>query len=427
MSSIPILTAKGAPEPGQQERIGEELSDKVVREAQDAQRELYHGLSGSGSRSPPIRSTPSAKLVSESGDNQGIAVYEPLQEYEGLGRGVLEHRLAVAERSLKIAQERTGRSGELLEDLSLRLHSIQGLTGLTPERVGEEYSGLVMQAASLLAITGETIERHLSPEEKERLQTAKKQLSGRYTPNAMQAVREVYSAIVSAFSELEKNSTTDALTGLLNRRAFDQDLTRTVSSRTGGSLLVVYMDLDGFKEINDKLGHHAGDNVLRYVASSLRLEFKRRGDALYRIGGDEFAAILSDVKDISSGAIKVERARKAITEGFIPLVGKNGDCEIYHIGISAGVAGYVRPDSVPINRDNLSQIPSGALGKVADNALYAVKGNGKNGTAYVVVPQAEKFSLEQVGSSICPYNFLGPVASRVVAQVVTPRLVEYNK
>jgi diguanylate cyclase (GGDEF)-like protein len=85
----------------------------------------------------------------------------------------------------------------------------------------------------------------------------------------------------------------DALTGLLNRRSFDDLLTRAVSRsvRYGWAFTLVVMDLNRFKELNDRLGHPAGDEVLRAVGRGLR-SFLRSGDVAARIGGDEFAVIL---------------------------------------------------------------------------------------------------------------------------------------
>jgi len=92
---------------------------------------------------------------------------------------------------------------------------------------------------------------------------------------------------------LSHDATHDALTGLLNRRSFDDLLTRAVSRsvRYGWAFTLVVMDLNRFKELNDRLGHPAGDEVLRAVGRGLR-SFLRSGDVAARIGGDEFAVIL---------------------------------------------------------------------------------------------------------------------------------------
>ena len=92
---------------------------------------------------------------------------------------------------------------------------------------------------------------------------------------------------------LEAMTFTDELTGLDNRRGFSRQLRRilAVAERHGGTGVLAYIDLDDLKEINDGLGHHAGDAVLRHVATLLS-ENVRATDFVSRIGGDEFAAIL---------------------------------------------------------------------------------------------------------------------------------------
>ncbi len=94
--------------------------------------------------------------------------------------------------------------------------------------------------------------------------------------------------------QLEKLAVTDELTGLLNRRGIEQQLSRTLelSRRHGEPGLLVYVDLDGFKMVNDTYGHAAGDEVLKQVARLLT-ENVRCTDFVGRLGGDEFAVLLS--------------------------------------------------------------------------------------------------------------------------------------
>jgi diguanylate cyclase len=90
----------------------------------------------------------------------------------------------------------------------------------------------------------------------------------------------------------------DELTGLPNRRSFEDRLCSALerSRRTGSSVAVLMLDLNGFKRINDSLGHHAGDQVLREISKNLR-DKVRSVDILARLGGDEFTMIISDVKE----------------------------------------------------------------------------------------------------------------------------------
>jgi diguanylate cyclase (GGDEF)-like protein len=106
----------------------------------------------------------------------------------------------------------------------------------------------------------------------------------------------------------------DALTGLANRAAFDRELRRRMDAvrREGGMLSLAYLDLDGFKPINDTWGHEAGDRVLRVVARRLESAF-REGDLVSRIGGDEFTVLLSPAGTPPPPGARIELARSLIT------------------------------------------------------------------------------------------------------------------
>lgn len=100
--------------------------------------------------------------------------------------------------------------------------------------------------------------------------------------------------LAAALAAAERLADHDALTGLLNRRGFDRELARTLATcrRYGMEAALIYFDLDGFKAVNDRFGHGAGDAVLKAVAQALRAGV-RESDGLARLGGDEFAVILS--------------------------------------------------------------------------------------------------------------------------------------
>lgn len=111
---------------------------------------------------------------------------------------------------------------------------------------------------------------------------------------------------------------TDALTGIANRAAFHGALDRALAEQrsTGQSFGLVYLDLDGFKQVNDLKGHSAGDEVLRQVASVLLLAV-RRGDLAARIGGDEFAVVLPAVAD--HAPVIAERIRQDVARRMAEL------------------------------------------------------------------------------------------------------------
>ena len=129
--------------------------------------------------------------------------------------------------------------------------------------------------------------------------------------------------------KLREQATTDALTGLLNQRSFHEALERewALSVRDRIPSYVVMLDLDGFKEVNDRHGHAAGDRVLKAFAGTLQ-EVTRGTDIVGRVGGDEFAVLL--IRALADGAADrfVERLRAAlagsdvgVSAGSVPLVG----------------------------------------------------------------------------------------------------------
>ena len=144
----------------------------------------------------------------------------------------------------------------------------------------------------------------------------------------MSVVRDLY-------QQLEKQAVTDALTGLLNRRGFYQTVESMLlrAEQLDRFLVVIYMDLDGFKQINDSLGHAAGDKMLLWVADQLK-ECIRPYDVLARMGGDEFTVVI-DGLDYPEQAAKV--AEKLIER---VSVRKQVDGVDITLGASVGIATY---------------------------------------------------------------------------------------
>lgn len=127
-------------------------------------------------------------------------------------------------------------------------------------------------------------------------------------------------------------STIDPVTGIANRRRFDEELARLAAEfdRLQRGFCLVVVDLDEFKEINDQLGHPAGDRVLATFAQSLRQQL-RTTDILARVGGDEFAMIFP-ATDAGSARLIVQRAREQMAS---ELAEAAGDASV---GWSAGFA-----------------------------------------------------------------------------------------
>lgn len=162
-----------------------------------------------------------------------------------------------------------------------------------------------------------------------------------------------------ALSEsLQQLSTLDALTRIPNRRALDDRLAQEVArfNRYGTPLALVMIDLDRFKDLNDRHGHAAGDRVLQQVAAALDRE-KRLGDLVARFGGEEFVAILphTDAEAAQAWAERVRGAIGATIEAAVPVTA------------SFGVA-QASPDG---------ETPTRLL-EAADQALYTAKRQGRN-------------------------------------------------
>jgi diguanylate cyclase (GGDEF)-like protein/PAS domain S-box-containing protein len=163
-------------------------------------------------------------------------------------------------------------------------------------------------------------------------------------------------------SELERKALTDSLTGLPNREALEQHLDGAVSAaRQGGApFAVLFLDLDGFKKINDVHGHLAGDQLLKEVAGRLRLAV-RREDEVFRVSGDEFVAIVTGEAASATARSLADRILEAIRKPC-PL----GDATA-RVTASIGVASW------PENG-----VDARSLLLAADSSMYRAKQAGKD-------------------------------------------------
>ena len=161
---------------------------------------------------------------------------------------------------------------------------------------------------------------------------------------------------------LQGMASTDARTGLANTRAFDQALEDTLAARTDSeSVAVLMLDLDHFKDFNDRYGHPAGDEALRAFSDVLR-SCLRDGDVAARYGGEEFAVMLPQVDDATALAI-AERIRSRTETTVISLAPGLTD----RISVSIGIA--VAPTQA---QDRIGLL------RLADEALYRAKQAGRN-------------------------------------------------
>lgn len=177
-----------------------------------------------------------------------------------------------------------------------------------------------------------------------------------------------------ANQELIRLSSLDGLTGIANRRQFDETLLREWRrlGRQGRPLSMLLCDVDCFKQFNDSYGHQVGDECLKAVARTLKDTLRRPADQVARYGGEEFAAILPDTE--ITGALQVAEAMRSAVEGLsiTHSYSKGGNV----VTISIGVA-----STTPLRSGSDSSV----LLKRADDALYRAKQAGRNRIAAAVV------------------------------------------
>ena len=176
--------------------------------------------------------------------------------------------------------------------------------------------------------------------------------------------------------QLEQIAHYDILTGLPNRVLLADRLKQAVaqSQRHQRIMAVVYIDLDGFKAVNDRFGHEAGDQLLRSLSDHMRAAL-READTLARLGGDEFVAILIDLPDLDASVPLLSRLLDAASEVF------EDHGSTLRVSASMGVAYFPQADAVDPDQ----------LLRQADQAMYQAKLAGKN--RYVIFDERQDRSI----------------------------------
>ena len=187
---------------------------------------------------------------------------------------------------------------------------------------------------------------------------------------------ELAITIANLFQTVKEQAITDSLTGLNNRRYFEEFLQKELlrAQRQNQKFTIVGIDLDHLKQINDKYGHAYGDVAIRTVASALKSN-ARSIDVVARMGGEEFNILLPGV-DSQGGMIAAERIRKAIESRKIDVIG--------NVTASIGVATYLE------HSDNVND-----LMELTDQAMYLSKKNGRNRVT-LATPAPSKESWQDI-------------------------------
>ena len=178
---------------------------------------------------------------------------------------------------------------------------------------------------------------------------------------------ETNDKLITSNNELKALSSTDLLTGITNRRAFEQAFSKALAQgrRDKQYMSLLMMDIDHFKQFNDKYGHLAGDKIIHWVAQSLKQQIKRPTDMVARYGGEEFIVMLPGT-DLD-GAIKVANDMRAAVQALDISEAVGQDVQVT---LSAGVTCR----NVRETENLLDYV------RWADQALYAAKGAGRNCT-----------------------------------------------
>ena len=240
--------------------------------------------------------------------------------------GVLRHRV----RRQKVALERASQTAQAIRDLSAAMDEVSAKQKFDTQvsvRGSEEIAGLVVGFNAMLS-----------------------------------QLRQKDQARREAEARLKHQAMIDELTGLPNRRLLADRLAQSMARarREQTTIGFLYVDLDGFKLVNDSFGHAAGDQLLIEVGQRLRSRV-RRSDTLARIGGDEFTVILNHIDNRNDAQRVAESLLQSLVRPF--------HVEGHEITIGASIGISIFPDQTSDN-DNLLQ--------QADSAMYAAKRNGKN-------------------------------------------------
>ncbi len=233
----------------------------------------------------------------------------------------------------------------------LRDDAERGRTGIAMLRARRELDGVRERAAG----TAEMIERAALRDDVATLAQAQ---------IVIREQREQIRRLEATIETMRSASNIDAVTGCLDRAGFEKTLerewNRAMRGRTEVGLL--FVDVDKFKEVNDKFGHQAGDEALRAIAKALEGEAKRSGEAVARYGGDEFVIVVPHA-DLAGALGFAERVRGAVSKLRL-RVGEES------VGLTVSVGAASVMPSIKVKRDELV--------RRADSAVYRAKDAGRN-------------------------------------------------
>ena len=262
---------------------------------------------------------------------------------------------------------RIGRESEVLTDLSAKISSELGSLVQLLNTAGRDQSAY---GSTLSKASGELHQPNISGNRIKSLidhvvqATHAMEVRSKALENEVKASSQEVAQLRSHLESVRKESLTDTLTGIPNRKAFDADLKRAMeqSVETGEAMSLMMCDIDHFKTFNDTWGHQTGDQVLRLVANCISENVKGR-DTAARFGGEEFAVVLPLTE--LSDAVRLANQIRSKVESKKLVKKSNGDI-LGIITISIGVAQYDMKETAE------------SLIQRADACLYAAKRAGRN-------------------------------------------------
>ncbi|KTT76182.1 hypothetical protein NS334_01810 [Sphingomonas endophytica] len=277
------------------------------------------------------------------------AVTARLRGEEGLNDAVIA-RIAAEATASELRPAALSRIAEALEE---RIADCMTATGASRDQVESFGTALDKEAAGFERDPQETLRRIV-------VLTRDAVEASRLVEAQLRHTRQEADSLRSDLQRARRAAEQDHLTGLPNRRSFEGRLDAIVTGRGGADAVVGLIDIDDFKQVNDRFGHAAGDRVLKFVASFLRAQLRRKV-MVARFGGEEFALVFPD-GTLHDAMKELDGVRERLSQRT--LIHQESGEQIGHVTFSAGLA-------------LLGGDPAQSLSS-ADGLLYEAKKAGKN-------------------------------------------------